>query len=225
MDQKILEKVPLFYGLSTEAMENLVQATTRKTYPKDTTLVEENETGETLYMIFSGKVKVTNIGPDGKEVILSVLGPGEFFGEMALLDDEPRSATVVTMEKTEMISLRRKEFFYLLENNKEILAKLLSTISGRLRHANAQIRSLALLDVLGRIARLFLDLAGKEGRKLLDGSVVFRRPTHQEIASMVGTSRETVSRMIGDLSREGYIKISGKDIIINKGMDKAFPIS
>jgi len=225
MDQKILEKVPLFYGLSPEAMQNLVQATTRKTYPKDTTLVEENETGETLYMIFSGKVKVTNIGPDGKEVILSVLGPGEFFGEMALLDDEPRSATVVTMEKTEMISLRRKEFFFLLENNKEILAKLLSTISGRLRHANAQIRSLALLDVLGRIARLFLDLASKEGRKLLDGSVVFRRPTHQEIASMVGTSRETVSRMIGDLSREGYIKISGKDIIINKGMDKAFPLS
>ena len=225
MDQKILEKVPLFYGLSPEAMQNLVQATTRKTYPKDTTLVEENETGETLYMIFSGKVKVTNIGPDGKEVILSVLGPGEFFGEMALLDDEPRSATVVTMEKTEMISLRRKEFFFLLENNKEILAKLLSTISGRLRHANAQIRSLALLDVLGRIARLFLDLSSKEGRKLLDGSVVFRRPTHQEIASMVGTSRETVSRMIGDLSREGYIKISGKDIIINKGMDKAFPLS
>lgn len=225
MDQKILEKVPLFYGLSSEAMENLVQATSRKAYPKDTTLVEENETGETLYMIVGGKVKVTNIGPDGKEVILSVLGPGEFFGEMALLDDEPRSATVVTMEKTEMISLRRKEFFYLLENNKEILAKLLSTISGRLRHANAQIRSLALLDVLGRIARLFLDLANKEGRKLLDGSIVFRRPTHQEIASMVGTSRETVSRMIGDLSREGYIKISGKDIIINKGMDKAFPLS
>jgi len=225
MDQKILEKVPLFYGLSSEAMDNLVQATSRKSYPKDTTLVEENETGETLYMIVTGKVKVTNIGPDGKEVILSVLGPGEFFGEMSLLDDEPRSATVVTMEKTEMISLRRKEFFYLLENNKEILAKLLSTISGRLRHANAQIRSLALLDVLGRIARLFLDLAAKEGRKLLDGSVVFRRPTHQEIASMVGTSRETVSRMIGDLSREGYIKISGKDIIINKGMDKAFPIS
>lgn len=225
MDRQLLEKVPLFSGLSDSAYDHLTQVTTRKSYPKDTTLVEENEMGETMYMIISGKVKVTNIGPDGKEVILSVLGGGEFFGEMSLLDHEPRSATVVTMEKTEMMLLRRKDFLNLLENNKEILSKLLATLSSRLRHANAQIKSLALLDVLGRIARLFLDLADKHGRKLLDGSVVFRRPTHQEIASMVGTSRETVSRMIGDLSRDGYIKISGKDIIIREGMDKAFPMS
>ena len=223
MDREILKKVTLFDGLTEEALEHLLQATTRKNYPKDTTLVAENEMGETLYMILTGRVKVTNIGPDGKEVILSVLGHGEFFGEMSLLDREPRSANVVTMEKTEMMLLRRKEFLNLLENNKEILSRLLATISGRLRHANAQIRSLALLDVLGRIARLLLESAAKEGRRLVDGSVVFRRPTHQEIASMVGTSRETVSRMIGDLSRDGYIKISGKDIIIKEKMEEAFP--
>lgn len=222
MDIKILESVPLFKGMSNENLENLVQLTTRKTFPKDTTLVEENEIGDSMYMILSGRVKVANIAQDGKEVILSVLGPGEFFGEMALLDSEPRSATVITLAKTEMMVLRRKDFLQLLEN-KEILSNFLATLSGRLRHANAQIKSLALLDVLGRIARLFLDLAKKEGRKLLDGSIVFRRPTHQEIASMVGTSRETVSRMIGDLSRDDYIKISGKDIIIKEGMDKAFP--
>ena len=122
-----------------------------------------------------------------------------------------------------MLSLRRKEFLNLLENNKEILSKLLATLSSRLRHANAQIKSLALLDVLGRIARLLLDSASKDGRRLVDGTIVFRRPTHQEIASMVGTSRETVSRMIGDLSRDGYIKISGKDIIIKDKMEEAFP--
>lgn len=225
MEVTLLEKVPLFSGLSEDGLKRLAQSTTTKGYPKDHTIVEENEIGETLFMILSGKVKVVNIGPDGKEVILSVLGPGEFFGEMSLLDDEPRSATVISMEKTEMMLLRRKDFLNLWETNKEILSRVLSVISGRLRHANAQIRSLALVDVMGRIARLFLDLAEKEGRKLLDGSVVFRRPTHQEIASMVGTSRETVSRMIGDLAREGYIKISGKDIIINEGMDKAFPNS
>lgn len=225
MEVTLLEKVPLFSGLSEEGLKRLAQVTTSKSFPKDHTIVEENEIGETLYMILSGKVKVVNIGPDGKEVILSVLGTGEFFGEMSLLDDEPRSATVISMEKTEMMQLRRKDFLNLWETNKEILSRVLSVISGRLRHANAQIRSLALVDVMGRIARLFLDLAEKEGRKLLDGSIVFRRPTHQEIASMVGTSRETVSRMIGDLAREGYIKISGKDIIINEGMDKAFPNS
>ncbi|MDJ0839613.1 MAG: Crp/Fnr family transcriptional regulator [Acidobacteriota bacterium] len=225
MDLSLIQKVPLFEGLSSEALERLLQATNRKAYPKDATIVEENEVGDTLYMILSGKVKVTNIGPDGKEVILSVLGDGEFFGEMSLLDKEPRSANVVSMEKTEMMLLRRKEFMNLLENNGEILSKLLAVLSSRLRHANAQIRSLALLDVLGRIARLLLDTARKEGRRLLDGSVVFRRPTHQEIASMVGTSRETVSRMIGDLSRDGYIKISGKDIIIKEKMEEAFPSS
>jgi CRP/FNR family transcriptional regulator/CRP/FNR family cyclic AMP-dependent transcriptional regulator len=223
MDRSVLERVPLFSGLSHDALENLLSATSRKSYPKDSVIVAENEVGETLYMILVGKVKVTNIGPDGKEVILSVLGPGEFFGEMALLDEEPRSANVVSMEKTEMMLLRRKEFMALLENNQEILSKLLAVLSARLRHANAQIRSLALLDVLGRIARLLLECARKEGRKLLDGSIVFRRPTHQEIASMVGTSRETVSRMIGDLSRDGYIKISGKDIIIKEKMEEAFP--
>lgn len=225
MDRSILERVPLFAGLSDEAMAKLEKATTRKVYPRETTLVEENEVGETMYMILSGRVKVTNIGPDGKEVILSVLGKGEFFGEMALLDEEPRSANVVTMIKTEMMLLRRKEFMHLLENEKEILSVLLAVLSGRLRHANAQIRSLALLDVLGRIARLLLDIGEKEGRELLDGNIVFRRPTHQEIAAMVGTSRETVSRMIGDLARDGYIKISGKDIIIKDKMEEAFPNS
>ena len=206
-------------------MDRLLQATTRKSFDKDTTLVEEHDMGDTLFMILTGKVKVTNIGPDGKEVILSVLGPGEFFGEMSLLDREPRSANVVTMEKTTMMSLRRKEFLDLLESNGEILSKLLATLSARLRHANAQIRSLALLDVLGRIARLLLDTAHKEGRRLVNGSIVFRRPTHQEIASMVGTSRETDSRMIGDLSRDGYIKISGKDIMIEEKMEEAFPVT
>ena len=225
MDREILVRVPLFEGLSDEALDNLLQASTRKNHPKDATLVEENEVGETLYMILSGKVKVTNIGPDGKEVILSILGEGEFFGEMSLLDEEPRSANVITTEKTEMMTLRRAEFMNLLENDKEILSKLLAVLSGRLRHANAQIRSLALLDVLGRIARLLLDIGQKDGRRLVDGSLVFRRPTHQEIASMVGTSRETVSRMIGDLSRDGYIKISGKDILIRDKMEEAFPTS
>jgi CRP-like cAMP-binding protein len=223
VDISLLESVPLFQGLDPKLLEHIHLQTVRKTYQKDTTLVQENEPGETLFMILNGKVKVSNVGPDGKEVILSVLGPGEIFGEMSLLDDEPRSANVTTLENTEMLQLRRRDFITIFEHNAEMLSKLLATLSRRLRHANAQIRSLALLDVLGRIAKLLLDLAAKEGRKLLDGSVVFRRPTHQEIASMVGTSRETVSRMIGELARDGYIKISGKDIIIRGGMDKAFP--
>jgi len=222
VDASILKSVPLFDGLQSEAIEDIYRLTVRKNFSKDTILVQENELGETMYMITSGRVKVSNVGTDGKEVILSVLGRGDFFGEMALLDDEPRSATVVTLESTEMLLIRRRDFMGLLEKNVEVLSNLLSTLSKRLRHANAQIRSLALLDVLGRIAKLLLEIAGKDGRRLLDGTVVFRRPTHQEIASMVGTSRETVSRMIGELARSGLIRISGKDIIIRDDLNKAF---
>lgn len=221
MGSSLLKNVPLFDGMGDDALENILRTTIRKTFAKDTILVQENEPGETLYMIISGKVKVTNVGKDGKEVILAVLDKGEFFGEMALLDEEPRSATVVAMKKTEMLLLRRREFLELLEQNTEILTNLLATISRRLRDANSQIRSLALLDVLGRIAKLLLQIALKEGRRLLDGSIVFRRPTHQEIASMVGTSRETVSRMIGDLHRDGHIRISGKDIIIRENLTES----
>lgn len=223
MEVEILKTVPLFDGMDSSALQDIQRLTVKKKFTKDTILVQENEMGETMYMILSGRVKVTNVGSDGKEVILSVLTAGDFFGEMALLDDEPRSATVVTLEPAEILLLRRKEFMNLVEQNREVLANLLAALSARLRHANSQIRSLALLDVLGRIAKLLLEIADKEGRKLLDGSVVFRRPTHQEIASMVGTSRETVSRMIGELARDGYLRISGKDIIIREELNKAFP--
>ena len=173
-------------------------------------------------MILEGKVKVTGEGQDGKEVILSFLGTGEFFGELALVDDEPRSATVTAVEPTTVLILHRTDFLSLLEENGQMMKKFMTILSKRLRHANDQIKSLALLDVLGRIAKLMLDMAEKEGVKLLDGSVVFRRPTHQEIASMVGTSRETVSRMIGELNKNRYITISGKDIIVRKEMREEY---
>lgn len=214
MDPLLLKKVALFAHMGDRDLENIFRLMAHKSYSKDSILFQENEIGETLFLIVQGKVKISHVGPDGKEVILSLLGHGECFGEMALLDEEPRSATVTTVEPTEVLTLRRRDFRSLLENNNEILGNLLATLSQRLRQANSQIRSLALLDVLGRIAKLLRDLAERDGRKLLDGSVVFRRPTHQEIASMVGTSRETVSRMIGDLARDGLIRISGKDIII-----------
>jgi CRP-like cAMP-binding protein len=218
MDDKLLASVPLFDGFTPEDRSVILSKTQTKTYAKDAVLVHENDKGDVFFLLLSGKVKVTSEGPDGKEVILSFLGAGEFFGEMALLDEDPRSATVTALEATEVMKLSRLDFLKLLSENQNMMQNFLAALSRRLRHANDQIKSLALLDVLGRIAKILLDFAQKDGVKLLDGSIVFRRPTHQEIASMVGTSRETVSRMIGELNRTGHITISGKDIIVRKEM-------
>ena len=218
MDFEFLASVPLFGGFEKEDLQNILKLCTRKEFGKERVLVHENDLGETFFLILSGKVKVSAEGQDGREVILSFLGPGEFFGELALVDHEPRSATVSAIEKTTVLMIHRVDFLSLLEHNGQMMRRFLVIFSNRLRHANDQIKSLALLDVLGRIAKLMLDMAEKDGVKLLDGSVVFRRPTHQEIASMVGTSRETVSRMIGELSKKSYITISGKDIIVRKEM-------
>jgi CRP-like cAMP-binding protein len=127
-----------------------------------------------------------------------VLGEGQIFGEMGLLEAAPRSASVVAATQVELLSISRSDFDQLLDQHPRISRKLLAVISQRLRRANAKMESLAYMDVAGRLARYFLDLARDHGQKLGNGWVVVRRPTHSEIAHSIGTSRETVSRLIND---------------------------
>ena len=156
------------------------------------------------------------ISPEGKEIILSLLGPGEFFGEMALLDDEPRSATVVATEALELVTIWRSDFLQILGENFTIAKKVLAELSKRLRNASNRIESLATMDVYGRLARFFLDLAREQGKTLDNGYVAVTRPTHQAIANMIGTSRETVSRLIHDLMRQNLLLSEGKTIYLRK---------
>ncbi|PYQ33327.1 MAG: hypothetical protein DMF57_09895, partial [Acidobacteria bacterium] len=167
-------------------------------------------------LIKEGQVKVTMISPEGKEIILSLLGPGEFFGEMALLDDEPRSATVVATEALELVTIWRSDFLQILGENFTIAKKVLAELSKRLRNASNRIESLATMDVYGRLARFFLDLAREQGKTLDNGYVAVTRPTHQAIANMIGTSRETVSRLIHDLMRQNLLLSEGKTIYLRK---------
>ena len=182
----------------------------------------ENEPGDTLYMVAEGRVKVTILGDDGREIILSVLGPGEFFGEMALLDNEPRSATTIAAEDSELVSVARADFESVLSHNPGIMGSLIKVLTARLRHANHQISTLALLDVYGRVARVIVDMAREEGRRLKDGRIAFRRATHQEIANRIGTTRETVTRMLKDLERQGLIHVEGKELVVQPDFEKVF---
>ena len=221
-DQELLRTVPIFSELSETDIASLARLTSRRTCPKDTVVFFENEEGDSFFCIVDGRIKVTILGDDGREVILSVLGRGDFFGEMALLDNEPRSATAIAVEDTELLSLHRNDFQSVLSDNRSIMSALIKILTARLRRANHQISTLALLDVYGRVARVIVDTARDEGKRLKDGRIAFRRATHQEIANRIGTTRETVTRMLKDLERQGLIHIDGKEVVVQPDFEKTF---
>ncbi len=219
---ELFRQVPLFAGLEDEDLESLIAVANRRKYPKDGVIFFENDVGDALFMILSGRVKVTILSDDGREIILAMLSDADFFGEMSLLDNEPRSATAISLQETEMVVLHQRDFLTIVEKRPRVLINLLSVLSARLRKANQQIGNLALHDVYGRVARILLEMASEDGTRQPDGRVTFRRPTHQEIANMIGATRETVSRMISDLHRQGYIEIAGKNVIIQAALAKEF---
>jgi CRP/FNR family cyclic AMP-dependent transcriptional regulator len=208
-----LKKIPLFSSLTDEELEVINKVSVVKKFPKEHLILLEDEEGDTLFIIIKGKVKVTTFSEYGKEVIFSILYDGDFFGDMALLDGKPRSASVVALEDSEVRLIRRPDFISLLEKHPSISLTLLEELISRLRKADERIESLALLDVTGRVAGILIQLAEK-GTLTPDGIVIKSRPTHQELANMVGTTRETVTRVLKQLELNNYITISGKEITI-----------
>jgi len=205
----VLQKVPLFSQLAPADLQRVLDLAREKAYPKNSVILFEDDPGDALFVVASGQVKVVLIGEDGREVILSVLGEGQFFGEMSLIDDEPRSAHVIAMEDSNLVVLRREDFESILLQTPLIAVALLKELTRRLRQADEKVGSLVLLDVHGRVARLMLEMADEEG-----GERITRRLTHHTIAQMIGSSRETVSRTMRDLVDKGHIAVSRKDIVI-----------
>lgn len=216
MQPSFFRKFSLFEELDDRELASIAAVAKPRRYAKDDVVFHADESGDVFCLIKEGQVKITMISPEGKEIILSMLGPGEFFGEMALLDDEPRSATVIAMEPLELVTIWRADFLQILAENFSISKKLLATLSRRLRTASNRIESLATMDVYGRLARFFLDLAREHGKVLDNGYVSVTRPTHQAIANMIGTSRETVSRLIHDLMKQNLLLSEGKTIYLRK---------
>ena len=216
MHPSFFRKFSLFEELDDRELASIAAVAKPRRYAKDDVVFHADESGDIFCLIKEGQVKITMISPEGKEIILSMLGPGDFFGEMALLDDEPRSATVIAMEPLELVTIWRADFLQILQENFSIAKKLLATLSRRLRTASNRIESLATMDVYGRLARFFLDLAREHGKLLDNGYVSVTRPTHQAIANMIGTSRETVSRLIHDLMRQNLLLSEGKTIYFKK---------
>lgn len=204
-----LQRVPLFSQLTPVDLQRVVAVAREKSYPKNSVILFEDDPGDALYVVARGQVKVVLIGDDGREVILSVLGEGEFFGEMSLLDDEPRSAHVIAMEESDLLVLRREDFEGILTQSPKIALALLRELTRRLRRADEKVGALVLLDVTGRVARLLLELADDT-----EDDRITRRLTHHTIAQMVGSSRETVSRTMRDFVSKGHIAVNRREIQI-----------
>ena len=206
----VLKAVPIFASLPEEQLRMLTMVVTRKSAPRSTTIMAGGDPTDSLYIVLSGRLKVMMSDSDGKEVILAILGPGEFFGEMGLIDEEPRSASVVTLEPCELLSIAKRDFRKCLAENFEMSMAVMRGLVRRLREADRKIGSLALLDVYGRVSRLLLDMAETvNGEK-----IVTKRLPKQDIAKMIGASREMVSRVMKDLQVGGYIEMRGSNIVL-----------
>ena len=216
-----LRRVPLFDCLGDQELEALAEVTFPRTFDKGQLIILAEEPGDTLFIVRSGQVKVSLTHASGKEFILSLLGEGEFFGELALLDERPRSASVVAIEETVLLMLRRPEFLQLLGKVPAIAVALLEELASRLRRTDEQIGGLALLDVHNRVARTLLHLAATSGEASDDGLAIQQRLTHQQLANMAGTTRETVTRVLKQLERDGYIRSEGRSIIVLSGGSQA----
>ena len=216
MDTSFLRRVPLFEGLGDEDLEAIAKVTISRTYDRDQIIILAEEEGDALFIIDSGQVKVSIVSEDGREVILSLLGDGAVFGELSLLDGKPRSANVVATENTALYVVRRADFLQLIYKVPKISIALLAELAARLRRTDRKIEGLALLDVTSRISETLLQLATDQGEQREEGIHVASRPTHQQLANMSGTTRETVSRVLKRLESQGYIVTKGRAITILK---------
>ncbi len=200
-NKAFLRRVPLLSALNEQQIESLAAARARRNFPKGRTIVSEGEPSQSLYILLSGRAKVQRSDAEGKEVILAVLGSGDFFGEMSLIDDAPRSASVITLESCDFMSIAKESFKAMLLQSNEMCMQVMRGLVRRLREADQKIETLALLDVYGRVARVLLDFSEQ-----VDGERVVRnRLPRQEIAKMIGASREMVSRVMKGLEIDGYI--------------------
>jgi CRP/FNR family transcriptional regulator, cyclic AMP receptor protein len=208
-----LKAVPFFTQLSDHELDVVRSVATEKSYPKNAVVLTEGEMGDSLYMIQSGKVKVFIGDEDGREIILKILGPGDFFGEMSMIDKQPRSASVTTIEASTFLVLTHSMFEKCVEQAPRIANMVMQILAQRVREADRKIGTLALMDVYGRVASTLLELSVYSNGKLMVGEKL----SQQDLANMVGASREMVNRILKDLTDRGFISIESKSItIINR---------
>lgn len=205
-----LRSVHLFSNLGDNELDAISWILSMNTYHRGQLIFQEGEEGNALFIVLNGKVKVCLYDEEGREYVLDVIGKDGFFGELALIDELPRSANILAIETCDLLIIRRNDFMKLLMDNPSISINILKVLAGRLRVADERIKWLAFLNVEGRVLKYLLDIGEKVGVRMKDHIVIEKGPTQIEIANACGCSRETVSRMMTSLVKKGVLSVRRK---------------
>lgn len=214
MHARLLKRVPLFSTFSDEQLERIANLCVQRSCAREHVIVIAEEVGDSMFVISRGSVKVSYVSENGREVILAILKKGDFFGELSLLDGEVRSANVTALETTELLMLRRGDFTHLIEEHPEIAISLLKELAQRIRKCDLQIASLTLHDAIGRVASAIVRVAEKTGIIRGESMIIPRLPIQQDLASMAGTARETISRVMAEFEEKAVLQKEGHRVII-----------
>ena len=214
MDDDVVRQAPLFAALDDEASDALRSTMAQTEIPRGQVLFHEGDPGDRLYVIIEGKVKLGRASGDGRENLLAILGPGQMFGELSLFDPGPRSATVTAVTDASFASLSHEDLLRWLEGRPMVSRGLLAQLAGRLRKANDVVADLVFSDVPGRVAKALLDLADRFGRTADDGVHVHHDLTQEELAQLVGASRETVNKALADFASRGWLRLEPRSVVI-----------
>ncbi|HEX5392886.1 MAG TPA: cyclic nucleotide-binding domain-containing protein [Rhodocyclaceae bacterium] len=207
----VLRTLPIFESLDNTRLAPIARVASLRNAPRGTVVVREGDRTDSVYFVINGTLKVSVSDDEGREVILTILGTGDLFGEMGVVDNNPRSATVTATQSADLVTIAKADFQQCMMNNFDVSLFIMRNLAHRLRQADRKIESLALMDVYGRVARLLIDLSEEvEGRR-----IVIKKLTKQDIAKMIGASREMVSRVMTDLRGQGLLDEMPEGIVLH----------
>ncbi|WP_022873694.1 Crp/Fnr family transcriptional regulator [Nesterenkonia alba] len=214
MDLDVLRRAPLFATVDDDVFEMLTSELTEVELSRGKSIFHEGDAGDELYFIVSGKIKLGRSTPDGRENLLAVLGPGEIFGEMALFNPAPRTATATAVSETKLAGLKHENLREVITRAPEVSIQLLQALAKRLTRTNESLADLVFSDVPGRVAKALLDLADRFGRPAPDGILVAHELTQEELAQLVGASRETVNKALAEFVQRGWLRLEARAVVI-----------
>jgi CRP-like cAMP-binding protein len=214
-EEEVVRRAPLFTALDEAAALSLRASMDTVKIAKGSILFKEGDDGEHLYVIVDGKLKLGTSSGDGRENLLSILGPGEMFGELSLFDPGPRTSTATAVTDAKLLSLSHEKVIPWLKQNPEVSLQLLTRLSQRLRRTNEAVGDLVFSDVPGRVAKALIDLGDRFGKTTPEGLLVNHDLTQEELAQLVGASRETVNKALADFAGRGWLKLDGRSVLIS----------
>jgi CRP-like cAMP-binding protein len=214
-DDQVFRKAPLFTALDDETAQSLRASMDPVRIAKGSILFSEGDVGEHLYVILEGKLKLGTSSGDGRENLLSILGPGEMFGELSLFDPGPRTSTATAVTDCRLLSLGHKQAIPWITAHPQVSLELLARMAQRLRRTNEAVGDLVFSDVPGRVAKALIDLGGRFGKTTDEGLLVNHDLTQEELAQLVGASRETVNKALADFAGRGWLRLDGRSVVIN----------